>query len=55
MRKQFTYGAEYSYKGQYIYKITRCDYCVYGEDGMVIIDELTLKAAKAKIDEMLNK
>lgn len=55
MRKQFTYGAEYSYKGQYIYKITRRDYCVYGEDGMVIIDELTLKAAKAKIDEMLNK
>ena len=53
MRTQYMNATEYGYKGQYIYKITRRDYCVYGEDGMVIIDEMTLKAAKAKIDEML--
>ena len=43
---------EYVYKGIYIYQITKKDYCVFDENG-VVIDELTLKAAKAKIDAAL--
>lgn len=43
---------EYIYKGVYIYQITTKDYCVFDENG-VVIDELTLKAAKAKIDKAL--
>ena len=43
------YGKEYIYKGVYIYQITKKDYCVFNENG-VIVDESTLKAAKEKID-----
>lgn len=50
MRRNYS-CTEYNYKGYYIYKITRRDYCVFDENGC-IIDALTLKAAKAEIDKL---
>jgi len=44
----------YEYRGAYIYKITRLDYCAYA-DGKMVVHEKTLKAAKAKIDELLKE
>lgn len=51
MKKDFTNTTEYEYKGYYIYKITRKDYCVFGETS-IIIHTSTLKAAKTAIDNM---
>lgn len=50
MKKDFN-CKEYQYKGYFIYKITRNDYCVYDESGC-IIDSYTLKGAKNQIDAM---
>ena len=44
-------ATEYNYRGYFIYKITRKDYCVFDENGC-IIDSLTLKGAKAEIDKL---
>lgn len=52
MKKSSTYGTEYNYKGFYIYKITRRDFVVFGNDGMVMIDATTLKEAKAELDKI---
>lgn len=43
--------ATYEYKGMTVCKVTRKDWCVF-EGGKVIVHEMTLKAAKAKIDEI---
>lgn len=53
MKKNFEYAKEYQYKGYYIYRITRKDYCVWGNDGYVMIDATTLKSAKAEIDKLV--
>lgn len=42
---------QYIYKGVFIYKVTDKDYCVFDKSG-VIMDELTLKSVKEKIDEV---
>lgn len=42
----------YNYKGYTIHQITKKDYCVYTEENGLIIDSLTLKAAKAEIDKI---
>lgn len=55
MRKEWTDGFtcdEYQYRGFYIYKLTRNDWCMYGADGKMMIHEKTLKAAKARVDEL---
>jgi len=51
MKKDFTFAKEYNYKGVYIYQITKKDYAVYDENGLVF-SALTLKAAKENIDKM---
>lgn len=51
MKKNFLSCKEYCYKGIYIYQITKRDYAVYNEDGLVF-SALTLKQAKANIDNM---
>ena len=52
MRKDWSIGREYEYRGLYIYRVTRNDYCVFSENG-IVIDSRTLKGAKAEIDRML--
>ena len=54
MKKENWNCTEYKYRGYYIYKVTRRDYCVYNESGC-IIDTLTLKEAKAEIDRLLDR
>lgn len=55
MKKEWGSGyvcGEYKYKGVYIYKLTRNDWCVYNADGEIKIHERTLKAVKVAIDEL---
>lgn len=54
MKKENWNCTEYKYRGYYIYKVTRRDYCVYNESGC-IIDTLTLKEAKAEINRLLDR
>ena len=51
MKKDLSFAKEYCYKGIYIYQITKRDYAVYDENGLVF-SALTLKQAKANIDNM---
>lgn len=51
MKKNFGFAKEYCYRGIFIYQLTKRDYAVYDENGLVF-SALTLKSAKANIDSM---
>ena len=53
IKKDICTSCEHIYKGVYIYRITKKDYCVWDESGMIIHAQ-TLKAAKAEIDKVID-